>query len=40
MRTAEPNYTQWRGGDGKGNELGGERVTFEWGSDETEIMEQ
>lgn len=41
MRSAEPNYTQWRGGgDGKGNELGGERVTFEWGSDETEIIEQ
>ena len=27
-------------GGGKGNELGGETVTFEWGSDETEIIEQ
>ena len=41
MRTDEPNYTQLRELErGGGGELGGERVTFKWGSVGAEIIEQ
>ena len=40
MRTDEPNYTQLRELERGGGELGGERVTFKWGSVGAEIIEQ